>query len=188
MARHHGAGEMPLTEWIIQTERLRFRRLRQEDLAEIRRMPWLDAGRVLRRSLEEYASVGHGFWAAVLRGSGEFVGICGLLDQEIEGTREVEVGYHFIPAFHGRGLATEAARGVMDYAFLTLGLDRIVSFIEPGNVASARVAGKNGLVFERDARFREIPVRVFSAGPPIPGSSPGTAVPPGQGPRTDPRR
>lgn len=188
MARHHGAGEMPLTEWIIQTERLRLRRLRQEDLAEIRRMPWLDAERVLRRTLEEYASVGHGFWAAILRESGEFVGICGLLDQEIEGIREIEVGYHFIPDFHGRGLATEAARGVMDYASLTLGLDRIVSFIEPGNVASARVAAKNGLLFERDALFREIPVRIFSAGPPIPGSCPGEAEAPGQRPRTAPKR
>ena len=181
-------GETSLTEWIIRTERLRFRRLRQEDLAEIRRMPWLDAERVLRRSLEDYTSVGHAFWAVILRETGEFVGVCGLLDQDIEGTREVEVGYHFIPAFHGRGLATEAARGVMDHAFVNLGLGRIVSFIEPSNLASARVAEKNGLVFEREALFREIPVRVFSAGPPARPSSPPQAARPGHRPWTDQNR
>lgn len=154
---------MPLTEWIIRTGRLGLRRLQPADLSEIRRMPWLDAERVLRRSLEGYASTGRAFWAVILRGTGEFAGVCGLLDQEIEGKPEIEVGYHFIEAFHGRGLATEAARGVMDYAFADLGLDRIVSFIEPRNLASTRVAEKNGLAFERDALFREIPVRIFSA-------------------------
>lgn len=175
-----------MTEWIIRTERLGLRRLRREDLAGIRRMPWLDAERILRRSLEDYASVGHAFWAVIFQETGEFAGICGLLDQEIGGTREIEVGYHFIEAFHGRGLATEAARGVMDHAFADLGLGRVVSFIEPGNLASARVAEKNGLVFERDALFRDIPVRVFAAGPRIHQSSPAEAARAGPGYR--PRR
>ena len=144
-------------------------------------MPWLDAERVLRRCLEEYASVGHAFWAVILRDSGEFAGVCGLLDQEIEGRREPEVGYHLIEDYHGRGLATEAARGVMDYAFGDLGLARIVSFIEPDNRASARVAEKNGLVFERDALFREIPVRIFSATASVRRSATTEAVRSGRG-------
>ncbi|MGD8977293.1 MAG: GNAT family N-acetyltransferase [Gammaproteobacteria bacterium] len=175
-------GEVPLTEWIIQTARLRLRRLRPEDLTDIRRMPWLDAERVLRRSLEDYASVGHAFWAVILRDSGEFAGVCGLLDQEIEGRREPEVAYHLIEDYHGRGLATEAARGVMDHAFGDLGLGRIVSFIEPGNQASARVAEKNGLVFERDALFRDIPARIFSAASPIRRSANSEAVRDSRGP------
>ncbi|MGB5622335.1 MAG: GNAT family N-acetyltransferase, partial [Gammaproteobacteria bacterium] len=105
-----------MEEWVIETARLGLRRLQAGDLAQIRRMSWLDADRVLHRSLEEYARVGHGFWAVILRSSGEFVGICGLLDQEIEGRREPEVGYHLIEIFHAQGIATEAARGVMDYA------------------------------------------------------------------------
>ena len=50
-----------MAEWIIETARLDLRRLRPDDLAQIRRMPWLDAERVLHRSLEEYERVGHGF-------------------------------------------------------------------------------------------------------------------------------
>jgi len=156
-----------MEEWVIETARLGLRRLRGGDLAQIRRMAWLDADRVLHRSLEEYERVGHGFWAVILRASGEFVGVCGLLDQEIEGRREAEVGYHLIEIFHGQGIATEAARGVMDYAAGPMGLRRIVSFIEPHNDRSARVAAKNGLVYERDALFRDIPVRVFVADPSV---------------------
>jgi|GEM_PF-784875 len=156
-----------MAERIIETARLGLRRLRPDDLAQIRRMPWLDAERVLHRSLEEYERVGHGFLAVILRASREFVGVCGLLDQEIEGRREPEVGYHLIEAFHGQGIATEAARGVMDYAAQAMGLRRIVSFIEHHNDRSARVAAKNGLVYERDALFRDIPVRVFVADPSV---------------------
>jgi len=152
-----------MERWVIETARLGLRRLRAEDIDHIRRMPWLNPERVIRRSLEGYQTAGHGFLAVVLKTTGEFAGVCGLLDQQIEGQREQEVGYHLIEAFHGRGLATEAARAVMDYAFDVLGLDRVVSFIEPGNLASARVAAKNGMVYQRDAVFRNIPVRVFAA-------------------------
>lgn len=152
-----------MKKWVIETARLGLRRLQAEDIVQVRRMPWLNSDRVIQRSLEEYQTVGHAFLAVVLKATGEFAGVCGLLDQQIEDQREQEVGYHLIEAFHGQGLATEAARGVMDYAFDVLGLDRIVSFIEPHNLASARVAAKNGLVYEREAVFRDIPVRVFVA-------------------------
>lgn len=154
-----------MEEWIIETARLGLRRLQRDDLGQIRRMAWLDADRVLHRSLQAYERAGYGYLAVILRDGGEFAGVCGLLDQEIEGCREAEVGYHLIEAFHGRGIATEAARGVMDYAAQTLGLRRIVSFIEHDNDRSARVAAKNGLIYERDALFRDIPVRIFAADP-----------------------
>jgi RimJ/RimL family protein N-acetyltransferase len=41
--------------------------------------------------------------------------------QDVDGAEELEVGYHFNKAFWGRGLATEAARGCMEYARAQLG-------------------------------------------------------------------
>lgn len=111
----------------------------------------------------EYERIGHAFLATVLRDSGEFAGICGLLAQVLEGQPESEVGYHLIEDFRGRGIASEAARSVMEYAFHVVGVHRIVSLIEPSNLASIRVAEKNGLRYERDALFRNLPVRVFAA-------------------------
>ena len=48
-----------------------------------------------------------------------------------------------------RGLATEAAAAVRDYAFGELGLSRVISLIRPGNAASQRVAEKIGMTREK---------------------------------------
>jgi ribosomal-protein-alanine N-acetyltransferase len=150
-------------QWVIRTERLGLRRLAAADQANLEGMPWLDAERILSRTLDDYQRVGYGFWGVILPEVGEFAGICGLLPQTVEGRQEIEVAYHLIEAFHGRGFGTEAARGVMDYAVRVLGIRRLVSLIEPRNTASINVARKNGLRYERDARLRGIPVQVFAA-------------------------
>ncbi len=45
----------------------------------------------------------------------------------------------------GQGYATEAATAVLNYAFQTLGLDRVIADINPHNAASLRVAEKLGM-------------------------------------------
>ena len=44
---------------------------------------------------------------------------------------------------------TEAARACMDYAFARLGATWVISMVRPENVASRRVAEKNGMVSEK---------------------------------------
>ncbi len=80
--------------------------------------------------------------------SGTFVGFAGLSYQEDwpEGEHKTEVGWRLDRAFWGRGLATEAARASVDYGFENLRPERIISIIQPGNVASCRVAEKAGLI------------------------------------------
>jgi ribosomal-protein-alanine N-acetyltransferase len=140
------------SDWIIETDRLGLRRIVPEDAGAIAGLDWLDTDRVMRRSCRSKGP--YGFLAVVLKNSGELCGICGLLVQELDHGRETEVGYHLLREFHGRGIATEAARGVIEHAFDALGHDRIVSLIRPDNLASRRVASKNGLTRERDVMFR----------------------------------
>ena len=80
-----------------------------------------------------------------------------------EGEHKTEVGWRLDPAFWGRGLATEAARASVAYGFETPGLETIISFIEPGNTASRRVAEntasrrvaeKTGLTLRGETRWR----------------------------------
>lgn len=56
----------------------------------------------------------------------------------------------FAPSVWGKGYATEAASAVKNYAFEELGLERIVSLIDPRNAASERVAIKIGMQFEKE--------------------------------------
>ncbi len=63
----------------------------------------------------------------------------------------------------GIGLATEAAiRAVRDHAFEELQIARVISLIHPDNIASRRVAEKNGMTPEKETTFRGFPTIVYS--------------------------
>lgn len=152
---------------IAQTDRLLLRRFVPDDLdalmalyadPEVRRhIPDAPTNRDEARRELEWHRNGHrerpelGLWATIHRGTGAFIGRCGLLPWTIDGRDEVEVAYLLDRAYWGQGLATEAARAIVAYAFEQLHLTRLVCLIEPGNTASARVAGKIGMTFEREA-------------------------------------
>lgn len=59
-----------------------------------------------------------------------------------------EVGYVFSPAAGGRGLATEAARAIVDLAFEHLGCHRVFAQLDPRNTASARLCERIGMRHE----------------------------------------
>jgi RimJ/RimL family protein N-acetyltransferase len=59
----------------------------------------------------------------------------------------VEIGYSLFPAFHGWGYATEAAGGLIEWAFAHPGVARIIAETYPELGASIRVMEKNGLRF-----------------------------------------
>jgi len=108
----------------------------------------------IERNIGRYDRDGHGLWAVVLRDSHQLIGDCGCVMQEVEGRNEVEVGYHVRRDLWGRGYATEAARACVEYAFSRLGAERVISMIRPANVASRRVAEKNGMVCEKIVFWR----------------------------------
>jgi RimJ/RimL family protein N-acetyltransferase len=105
---------------------------------------WIDWNRRL------YRTHGHGLWL-LATGKGEFVGDCGLTPQVVDGVTELEVGYHVLPAFQGRGYATEAAAACRDFARAVLGSTRLIAIIHPDNRPSQRVAEKIGLRPEKRA-------------------------------------
>jgi RimJ/RimL family protein N-acetyltransferase len=151
---------------VLNTERLQLRRLEPDDLAhlyglyrdpEIRRY-YPDGTRSLEETKEEldWFLHGHprhpelGLWATVERSSGEFIGRCGLLPWHIQGRDEVELAFMIKKDRWREGFATEASLGIIKHAHQVLGLRRLVCLVMPGNAASAGVAQKVGMCFERD--------------------------------------
>lgn len=101
-------------------------------------------------TLRSYKMYGHGLWIATLKHDNSFAGQCGLTVQHIDDWPEVEIGYLFLRKLWGQGLATEAAQACRNYGFNQLGLDRLISLIDVHNIASRRVAEKNGMALERE--------------------------------------
>lgn len=99
----------------------------------------------IARNLRRYRTEGHGLWAMDLKSTGEMVGDCGITLQEVDGDPLREIGYHVRRDMWGQGLATEAARACRDYGFTKLGAAFLISLIRPENVASCRVAERNGM-------------------------------------------
>ena len=90
-----------------------------------------------------------GLWATIHKESGRFIGRCGLLPWEIDSQHEVEVAYTIAQEFWGQGLGTEAADGILRYAFGTLKLSRLICLIDPDNIPSQKVAEKIGMSLEK---------------------------------------
>lgn len=114
----------------------------------------------LRRAIERDAHLS--IWATIDKRTRRMIGRCGLIAWDLDGAKEVEVGYMIAKPQWGLGYATEAARGIRDYAFERLGFDRLISLVQPANVASRRVAMKNRMRHERDAKVGQSPAMVFA--------------------------
>ena len=89
------------------------------------------------------------WWSVVERLSGELVGLCCLIEKDIEGQIETDLGYFLLPSYWDHGYATEAARLVIDCAFSGLHLQSVIAVIDPANTASIAVAGKLGMHLDR---------------------------------------
>ncbi len=101
-----------------------------------------------------------GHW--MLRGYGTFViethldkqfcGYCGPWFPY--GFPEPEIGWSLSADVEGKGIATEAARASLSFAFIQLGWQTAVSFIAAENVASIRVAERLGARFDGTTEIR----------------------------------
>ncbi len=95
-----------------------------------------------------WAWLGFGYWAMEEKGTGRFAGELGFADYKrdieppLNGTPEM--GWVLATGSHGRGLATEAVRAVLDWGDRRFGSARTVCLIHPENRASLRVAEKSG--------------------------------------------
>ncbi|MEC3954415.1 GNAT family N-acetyltransferase [Nocardia sp. CDC153] len=99
---------------------------------------------LITNSEKDFATENFGFWAVrEIGGDGSLIGTAGL--RRLDDGPDVEVVYNLDPAWWGRGLASEAAAAVVDYAFEVLGVDRVLAEIDEGNTASIAVVERLGM-------------------------------------------
>jgi ribosomal-protein-alanine N-acetyltransferase len=104
-----------------------------------------------------------GMNALIDKSTGNFIGQCGLLVQEVEGISRLEVGYSILPKYWSKGYALEAAKKCKEFAFENNYTDTLISIIHPENIASEKVAIKNGMTLFKniDGEFHGMPANLF---------------------------
>jgi len=147
---------------------LEFRIWRSEDIALAGRL-WgdpqvtalidargvLDQGAIEERLLTEIRlqkNYGIQYWPIFLIESGAFAGCAGVRPRDLD-QRVYELGFHICSDSWGKGLATEAARAVITFAFGPLGATALFAGHNPRNEASARVLSKLGFRHTHDELY-----------------------------------
>jgi RimJ/RimL family protein N-acetyltransferase len=155
---------------ILETDRLRLRRLSVDDADFILRLlnepSFLqnigDKGvrtredaclYILNGPVASYEKFGFGLYLVELKESGAPVGMCGLLKRDV--LEDVDVGYALVPEFWSKGYAVESVSAVISFARETLGLKRVVAVTNPNNQSSIRLLEKIGFRFERMVRLSD---------------------------------
>lgn len=117
---------------------------------------------ITKGPIASYAKHGLGLRLVVLKGTGESIGICGLIKRKT--LKDVDIGYAFLPKFWSKGYAVESALAVKQFAQDVIGLKRIVGITDPENLGSIRVLEKIGMKFEKMVRLSQddIELKLFA--------------------------
>lgn len=113
------------------------------------------ARHMIEKQLERYAQNRFGHQALIEKKTNSFIGVCGLLTQEIEDKFEIEVGYHVFKKYWGQGYAPEAAKLFISYAFDNNLTNSVISVIDISNIKSQKVAEKNGMTREKQIKYTD---------------------------------
>ena len=149
---------------VLETERLRLRRLSIDDAEFILRLlnepsfiqyigdknvRTIEDARLylLNGPIASYQKYGFGLFLIELQDSGTPIGMCGLLKRDV--LENIDLGYALIPEFWSQGYGYEAAAAVKSYAGQVLGMQRIVAVTNIENQSSIRLLEKIGFRFEK---------------------------------------
>ena len=152
------AGAMPSSsKYFLQTARLGFRGWTHEDLPlalalwgdpDVTRLVGGPFSREqvqerLDREIANQKRHGIQYWPMFLLSSDEHVGCAGLRPHG-EDMQVLEMGYYLRPAWWHMGLAEEAGRGIIGYAFNRMDVKTLIAAHHPQNEPSRRVLEKLG--------------------------------------------
>ncbi|NNF35908.1 MAG: GNAT family N-acetyltransferase [Saprospiraceae bacterium] len=145
---------------IIITERLQLREMEAEDapfMYQLFNSPgWIqfigdrniqtiaDAkDHILDRYISMYDRFGFGLWLVELKNEQTPIGTCGLIKRP--NLDHIDLGFAFLPQFHGHGYAFEAASACLKYGNEELKVEKIIAITIPDNQRSINLLHKLGM-------------------------------------------
>lgn len=147
---------------MLESERLMFRKITENDFDNLAEMlcdsavmyawehtftneqihKWIDT------QIQRYRDYIVGYFAAIRKDTGEFIGQMGLMWSDFNELSALEIGYMLKPEFWGMGYAAEGAEALVQYAFTEIGVNKVYAVIRPDNEKSICVAERIGMTAE----------------------------------------
>lgn len=165
-----------MNTFVLSTKRLNLRKMNKHDVKNLMEifsdpeaMRYYPSTKDEKQTLEwiewtlnNYIKYGTGLWIVEDKQTGDFLGQCGIVPQEVDNVIEMEIGYLFAKRVWGNGYATEAAITCKKYGFEQLNLKKMVSLPNVNNLPSARVAERIGMKAEKTIKKWGKDVFVYS--------------------------
>jgi len=115
----------------------------------------------VERQINRYENKLFGLQMLTDKQNKEFVGMCGLITQDVDGIKEIEIGYHLFKKHWGKGYASEAAKLFREYAFKNNLSPSVISIIHVDNIRSQKVAVANGMIREKRHTWNNIDAYIY---------------------------
>ncbi|MCL2300955.1 MAG: GNAT family N-acetyltransferase [Firmicutes bacterium] len=152
----------------LETERLILRRFVESDVTDMfnnwtndpqvtKFLSWQPHGDIsvtrefMKTRLEGYGRDDFYSWAMELKSTGRVIGTIAV-GRHNDGPRSATIGYCMGRAWWNQGYMTEALRGVIQFLFGQVGMNRVEAFHDPRNPGSGRVMQKAGMIYEGTSR------------------------------------
>ncbi len=148
-------------KYIFKSERLGFRDWSETDLTEFAKinadlevmehfpkpLTEKETAEFIDRLKKHYTKNGFNYFATEILESGELIGFIGLAfqDYKTDFTPAVDIGWRLKKSAWGKGYATEGAKKCLEFAFIELNLDKIISTCTEKNSKSENVMKKIGM-------------------------------------------
>jgi len=149
-------------EYIMETARLKLRKISKEDFNELCEVlqdidvmyawehaftdeeviEWID------KNIKRYETDGFSYFAVIKKSNDKLIGVLGPLIEEIDHKKYVGIAYILNKNYWNQGYAIEGLRKCIDYAFNHINTDKIIAQIRPENISSRKVAEKLGMKIE----------------------------------------
>ena len=159
-----------------ETERLKIKKISMSDLDDLSLvlsdpavMVYSTVGVHTRAQIEvfiencvnRYKTLGYAHWAVYHAQTNEFVGVCGLNKHTVDDSEVIHITYRLAIKHQGKGYATEAAKGVLEYAKNSLNLKAVSAIIAPENQSSLNVVKRLGFEFKNNTSFLGFNVGIY---------------------------
>ncbi len=143
------------TKFFINNETLHFLGI------DLTKEPHEQAQNWIQIQLERYKNNHYGHLAAIEKDTGQFIGMGGILPREIDGESYFEIAHSLKKEFWGKGYGTEIAMQMKQYGLDNHVAKHFISIIHKDNLASIKVAEKNGMTVSKEMIYNGMDVFIY---------------------------